>query len=206
MEEERKGEPRPTLRYAVRHPEHKENVLTLVGVAQAVHAAEQIRADIKKIRRRDIDEKDNVVIVHSEEPRTVMAAAIIAGVLGVKMRHGPQKGLNPASGLNDAIKAGRIPESGERGGMIKTWKTEWEGFRATRNLKNVEDLEEVNNRAYTVLSWRQSPHPDIIIAVSHGGVIEPAISGLMGADDRDVAMGQVVSIDAGWTVNYLPPL
>lgn len=166
--------------YIVRHGKHKGNILTLEGVAQVQAAAEAITADMNKVGYGD-----DPTVFCSQEPRAVQSGAIVAAALGCRFKDFSVKGqFNPAAGLGKAIIDGKLPNPGQ--GFVRAW--------CEANPEGVEGFSVVKKRATSALQAILAfmVHP---IIVTHGGVIEPLISGMTGADDHDMAEGEVAAVE-----------
>ncbi|MDO8581305.1 MAG: phosphoglycerate mutase family protein [bacterium] len=164
------------LGYGVRHGDHVDNVLTLIGIAKAISAANAIKADLTTL---GIDlTKVKVKICSSQEPRAVQTGGFIAAILGIKFNGGTDERLNPAKGLAAAMKAGHLPESG----IIAAWKK--------NTPKNVESFSDVEERSLRVFD---ESDVDVVIMVGHGGVLEPLSGMFDNSDDLRLHTGNMQS-------------
>lgn len=173
------------IAYMVRHGQHKDNILTVVGMAQIVQATQAIAMDM--IAHKAPNPKQLKVVFSSEEPRAVQSSAIGAGMLGIKVIGGPDVRFNTANGLADALKAGdKLPKFGE--GACKAW--------IDKGCEGVELAMDVATRARSSI-YSNCVDGTIGVIYCHGGVVEPTIHGMENADDHDMAEGEVAVIEQG---------
>lgn len=168
--------------YLVRHGKHEANVLTPQGIEDARQAGKVIKIDLAEIRRGRFVYPH---LISSEEPRAVQTMAIIAAILGKRLNIQPSFEFNPARGLGEAIKAGKLPPVGQ--GFAAAWRD--------NGCDDVESWNRVQRRGRCELQTFINSTLSLLVVVCHGGVIEPIIDGLEGADCHDMAEGEVAVME-----------
>ncbi len=182
------------MMFLCRHGAHINNILTGDGIAEV---RQSVVAVAKAIA--DSNNLNGIVLVSSPQPRAVQSADIYAEVfakseeagIGGIIRLDPDHRLDMAVGLAEAIKEKHLPAYKPGHDCMQTW------FLMTQRKAEeigVEFWGYVANRARSAIDEIQLTFPNhIIVAVCHGGVIEPLLSSFM-TNVFDLPSGAVVRV------------
>lgn len=189
------------MAYLVRHGEHKAGILSDQGIMQVRFAAEAIRGDLAG-RGEDATK---VAVCSSQEPCAVQSAAIIAAILGVRVKNRPEDSFNPPRGQQQAIAQGQFP--GEGSGFARAWRDTRCPYpdaecSCPEGTEHIESFEAVHGRTAQAIrdlleqgDIANTPSP---IIVTHSGVIEACLDNMCqgaGADCHDMAPGEIAAVE-----------
>jgi broad specificity phosphatase PhoE len=171
------------MQYHCRHGEHVNNKLTPKGVEEVTRAAQWV---VKDLKRRSIR---FVSLVTSEEGRAIETANLFRRELdqariGVVSFPG-RFDLNPAKGIAAIMGKEGVPKYGD--GLIEAWLAMGKAVPP-----GCETFEGVGARCTAAI--RDFPGNNVV-AVYHGGCIEPTVCALTGRMIRDLPSAAVVPIE-----------
>ncbi len=193
------------MMFLCRHGAHVDNVLTEAGKKEILRSAEAVGATI--FASLVTIGRNRIILVSSPQPRAIESAGIYDDVIreynqNLRItRLDPDPRLDVANGLAAAIKTGKLPAYKPGGDCLPAWG------RLTRiECKDIgmESWFNVARRANRAFSDIQEAYPNnIVIAVFHGGVIEPMVDWRRSVVLDDLPSGAVVKI--GHDVTFFDP-
>jgi|GEM_PF-3582461 len=193
------------MMFLCRHGAHENNVLTEAGKKEILRSAEAVEVTI--FASLVTVGRNKIILVSSPQPRAIESAGIYDDVIreynqNLRItRLDPDPRLDVANGLAEAIKAGNLPAYKPGGNCVERWG---KMTREECSTIGVEFWGEVARRANSAITDIQKAYPShIIVAVFHGGVIEPMVQRIAGLVLSDLPSGAVVKI--GHDVTFFDP-